>query len=390
MLFGTFFWCAPALDSPLWASARNPFRHSGPIGVDDLIDRDEETSALLKAAEEGNNSRLVAPRRFGKTSLLKRVLGEAGAGPRRWAPVYVDFFGVVTLADVAERIERAYAEALIGPAARWYEGLRRTLRSVKAGAAGVSAEVSLQGQGAPLLERLDLPRRVHEKWGTRVLVAFDEFQELLTAQAKADAVVRSVIQHHGGAASYIFAGSHVGMMSELFTDRQRAFYAQTQPLTLPPLPPTETAAYLEDRFAATGKDVGSALGPLLDATAGHPQRTMLLAHAVWDATPDRATADEATVADAHTCVLAELNDEFRALWSGLPATQRRALTVVAEGRGRPFARDTGLGRGGGTRAALDALEARADIAADPRSVSGYRVVDPLLAAWLRAGRVEPA
>lgn len=373
------------------AQQRNPFRHSGPVGIDDLIDRDGETEGLLATADEGNNSRVVAPRRFGKTSLLRRVLAEAGAGPGRWAPVYVDFFGVVTVADVAERIERAYADALTGQAGRWFEGLRRTLRSVKAGAAGVSAEVTLDAAGSPLLERLDLPRRVYERWGTRVLVAFDEFQEVLTAQTNVDAVIRSVIQHHGVAASYIFAGSHVGMMSELFTDRQRAFYAQAQPVTLPPLPLADTAAYLEDRFTATGKDLGRALGPLLDATAGHPQRTMLLAHAVWDATAEGgAAADEATVADAHTRVLAGLNDEFRALWSGLPGTQRRALAVVAEGRARPFARDTGLGRGGGARAALDALAARADIAADPASITGYRVVDPMLAAWVRAGRTEPS
>jgi len=365
---------------------RNPFRYSGPVGIDDLIDRDEEASALLRFADEGNNSRVVAPRRFGKTSLLKRVLGEAGSGPGRWVPVYVDFFGVVTLADVAERIERAYPAALTGNAARWFDGLRRTLRAVKAGAGGVSAEVMLDAAAAPLLERLDLPRRVHERLGRRVLVVFDEFQEVLTAQSNADAVIRSVIQHHGEVASYVFAGSHVGMMSGLFADRSRAFYAQAQQLSLPPLPLAETATFVTERFAATGKDVGTALGPLLDATAGHPQRTMLLAHEVWDATPEGDAADEVAVAHSHEHLLVELNDEFRALWSSLPPSQRRALTLVAEGRHRPFAREAGLGRGGGTRAALDSLVARADIAADPASVTGYRVVDPMLAAWLRAGR----
>ena len=84
---------------------RNPFRYSGPVPVDELIDRDAEAALLLGRAIEGNNSRLVAPRRFGKTSLLRRALHDAGR--RRWAAVYVDFFGVLTLNEIAEHIERA-------------------------------------------------------------------------------------------------------------------------------------------------------------------------------------------------------------------------------------------------------------------------------------------
>ena len=305
--------------------------------------------------------------------------------------MYVDLFGVVTLADVTERVERAYSASLTGATARWFEGLRRTLRpSVRAGAPGTAtAEVHLDPVTAPLLERLELPRKVFDRWGSRVLVVFDEFQEVLTAQANADAVIRSVIQHHGDAASYIFAGSHVGMMNELFTDRQRAFYSQARPVTLPPLPAQATADFLEDRFTSTGKNLGTALGPLLDETAGHPQRTMLLAHHVWDQTPVGGSADEATVSTALTQVLTELNDEFRVLWSGLPTAQRRVITLVGDEKTSPFSRAAPTDRGRGTRHALDTLLERADITTDPASVSRYRVVDPMLAAWLRAGRSEP-
>ena len=65
---------------------------------------------FLERASEGNNSRVVAPRQFGKTSLLRRALHDAER--KGWAAVYVDFFGVLTLTDIAQRIERAYAEQL--------------------------------------------------------------------------------------------------------------------------------------------------------------------------------------------------------------------------------------------------------------------------------------
>jgi hypothetical protein len=92
-----------------------------------LLNRDKEARALLEAAVSGNNSRLVAPRRYGKTSLLARIAQEARA-QKGWAAVYVDFFGVLTLDDIAQRIERAYAEELQGRLATWFAGVRRLLR----------------------------------------------------------------------------------------------------------------------------------------------------------------------------------------------------------------------------------------------------------------------
>jgi uncharacterized protein len=370
----------------------NPFRYSGPVPVDELIDRDAEAATLLDVAASGNNSRLVAPRRYGKTSLLGRVRRDAEN--EGWSTVSVDFFGVLTAAEIAERIERAYAAQLQGRMASWFDGVRRALRpTLRAGGpvpAGV--EVSLDAQAeAPLLDRLALPRRIHERTGTRTLVVFDEFQDVLAARDRLDATIRSEIQHHGDAASYVFAGSHFGMMRELFTDRRRAFYGQAAPLELPPLGAEDVAAFIAERFAASERDVGSALGPLLTAADGHPQRTMLLAHVLWHLTPTGGRADEETWAAAWDRVLnVEVRDELRAIWTGLSVGQRRALAAIAAGDGplygRAAERRHGGSRGGALQTAVRVLVDRGELSEDDRSVTGHRVVDPLLAAWVREGR----
>jgi hypothetical protein len=366
----------------------NPFRFSGPVDIDNIIDRDSETQDLLEHAREGNNSRLAGPRRFGKTSLLRRLAGEIEA--EGWAAVYVDFFGVITVADVAERIERAYTSALTGSLKQWLTGLLRTLKptgSIGGGPVPASVGVAVTPQTSPLLDRLALPLKVYERSGKRVLVIFDEFQDVLAAQSNVDAVIRSEIQHHGSAASYVFAGSHVGMMNELFTNPGRAFYAQATPIVLPPLPAEATATFIGARFTATGKEVWSALGPLLDATEGHPQRTMLLAHALWAGTPDAGAADEATFAYALAEVLSGLADEFRELWSRTPPSQRRVLAALASGESAYRAGTAAGGKGGGgVTQARAAAAARGDIVEDP--AAGWRLVDPLLAIWIRSGRPE--
>jgi hypothetical protein len=131
--------------------------------------------------------------------------------------------------------------------------LRPTLRAGGAPVPG-AVEFTVEPQAEPpLLERRALPRRLYERHERRTLVVFDEFQDVLATESQADAVIRSEIQHHGDAASYVFSGSHLGMMRELFADRRRAFYGQAAPIELPPLLPDDVAEYVADRFRRTGR-----------------------------------------------------------------------------------------------------------------------------------------
>jgi hypothetical protein len=262
--------------------------------------------------------------------------------------------------------------------------LRPTLRA-GGGPLPAGLDVTFDAQAEPpLLDRLALPRRLFERHGQRTLVVFDEFQDVLAASDRADAVIRSEIQHQGDAASYIFAGSHVGMMRELFADRRRAFYGQAAPVELPPLPPGDVADYVSTRFEQTGRDIGRALEPLLALGQGHPQRTMLLAHAIWDLTPSGETATEETWLAAYQRTMQQVQDELRATWASLPTSHRRVLTVIAENTSSLYATDRthGGSRGGSVRNAARMLADRGEIAPDRRTPTRYRLTDPLLAAWI--------
>ncbi len=366
----------------------NPFRYSSPVEPQDLINREQELAQLLDLAEGAHNSRLVAPRRHGKSSLLRAL--PAKAENVGMVPVYVNFFGVLTAADIAQRIELAYAEQLRGPLARWFDGVRATLR-VGGGPLPASAEITADARvQQPMLERLALPRRLFDKHGKRCLIAFDEFQDALTVHDRMDAVIRSEIERHGDAASYVFAGSHVGMMRELFSDKRRAFYAQARQIDLHPLRQNDVAAFIDARFRESGKQVGAGLTPLLELAAGHPQRSMLLAHFLWEETPARAEANGETWMSTLARVLeVEAAEELRAAWSALNAGERRALLAIATGHS-PYSRSTqrqvGGSRGGGMEHAIRSLLDAGELAEDPLVQTGYRVTDPLFAYWVRAGR----
>jgi uncharacterized protein len=362
----------------------NPFIYSHPIAPDDIIDRDDETRELLAAAVGGHFVRLYAPRKYGKTSLLRRVLRDAER-EERMIPILVDLYGVLSVADVAIRFERSYARQLKGALrARVEEFLQGTGLGLSLGALGISAKLQLQPRTDPLPALhalLDLPLRLEEGGGFRALIVLDEFQDITKVEGM-DALLRSHIQFQGEVASFVFAGSEPGLMRELFEDKERPLYGQAVPMRLERLADADIAGYIGARFRESGRAAGEALNPLVAAAQGHPQRAMLLAHRLWAEVEPTATATLADWARAHDAALAELGPEFDAHWRRLSTNAQRALRAVVAGAGSPFRRQVleQLDLPKSTaRAALQSLLADATV---EQQGDAYVVVDPLFAEWI--------
>jgi hypothetical protein len=101
----------------------NPFRFSGPLAPEDMIDRDPEADDLVALAQGGQPFRLVGPRRYGKTTLLRRVL--EAAAQQRMATVLIDVQDVLSIAEIVVRLERGYRR-LEGPIRRRVDDLFRS------------------------------------------------------------------------------------------------------------------------------------------------------------------------------------------------------------------------------------------------------------------------
>jgi hypothetical protein len=368
----------------------NPFVYSHPVAPDEIIDRDDETRKLLTQAVGGHYVRLFAPRKYGKTSLLRRVLRD-GEREEGLIPVLVDLYGVVSIADVTVRFERAYSRQLKGAIrSRVEEFLQRTGLGLSLGAFGISAKLQLDQRMDPLPALhalLDLPLRLEEGGGFRALIALDEFQDV-DKISELDALLRSHIQYHGDVASYVFAGSEPGLMKQLFETTDRPLYGSAVPMRLGRLQDADIAEYVTARFRESERSVGEALNPLLAAAKGHPQRAMLLAHRLWEQIEHGATATLADWTAAHAAAHAELEAEFVAHWRGFGATEQKTMRALVAGDGSPY-RAAVLERlqlsKPTAQNALRRLAASAEVESD-----GQRqvIVDPLFAEWI--GRFESA
>jgi uncharacterized protein len=360
----------------------NPFIFTQPVEPDDLIDRNEESERLLALAEGGHAVRLSAPRRYGKTSLLRRIGRDAEKIGMNY--VEVDFYGVLSEIEVAERMEDGYA-VLRSRAGELARSAIRALRpgiSVGGGPVRVDSRPRVEERTKRLLSGLlDLPVSLFERTGKRTVVAFDEFQALLAVGPGIDGLFRSRIQRHGDAASYVFAGSHPGLMAELFGRHERPFFGQARAFELQPLADFDIAEYVGERFEKTRRGVGAALDPMLDLAAGHPQRAMLLAHQLWEQTPVDKEADVDCWQRTLTTVFAEQDEALRAAWDALETKEQAVYAALAVGGAGLFAERTltrfNLSKSS-ARYAREALVRGGQI----RKVDGgWQPVDPLLVRW---------
>ncbi|GAB2746879.1 ATP-binding protein [Nocardioides pakistanensis] len=380
-----------------------PFPFETPIAPDALIDRREELSRLSQAAAERVHVRLAGPRRFGKTSLLlAHAAGLAGSG---WRTVHVDMYGVTSLGELCVRIASSYARIGDGRLRAHLDslGARLGLSLTPAGPGitlgprqRVPAPEATQAAAAELL---DLPLTLFERDEIPTLVVFDEFQDILAAGPSIDGLLRSHVQYHGDAAVYVYAGSQPSMMRKLFSDRERPLYGQAEPIDLGPLPLDEVIVELAERFEQLDEDPAGALVPLMTTAAGHPQRTMLLAHLLHrelaarqlgaSTLPEGGEVEGVALADAVVRrALATTHEAHQAVWDQLSTGKKAVLVALAEGdspTGTTTSRRLETSRATLQSALRELAREGQHVTRDegPAGLGPWRYVDPLLAIWVR-------
>lgn len=268
-----------------------------PIPASQLIGRDADVREIEMALRAGTNLILAGPRRTGKTSVCEAALGRLhrhGVYTAR-----VDLFRIADAAELAE----ALALAVIGnrsPARRLIRRVREIGRAALT-ATQSAAVLKLRGQLGDAVEiaitpgwaaenpqraldlALELPERVAVSDGRRLVVFFDEFQELASERrpyGDPDAITKRMraIFQRSTSVSYLFAGSLEHILRDLFGPQQRAFSGFGSFHTLRPIASQDWLDGLAERFAADNCTIApGALERLVKLGGGHPRATMRLA-----------------------------------------------------------------------------------------------------------------
>jgi hypothetical protein len=375
---------------------RNPFVYGEIVPGEAFADRDAELDRLVADLSEAQKVFLISPRRYGKSSLVRRALTALG---RRGALTIE-----VTVSAYSSYVAflEGYARALTASESRWQRARDWLTGVITSTQPEIRFEPDAAGPGRfavafPLVrterdvtrlanELFALPGRIAEERTRTVIVALDEFQAIEGFNGgSVEHALRAAAQQQRRV-GYVFAGSEPSLMEKMIGPR-RPFYKAGPVMRLEKIPADLFAAFVEGRFAASGIRAEAGLGAAIVDLAGNlPYDVQRLAHETWDdvraAGARRATLDalHATLAR----LLAEQDTMFEAVWQRLTLAQRAVLraSVLQGGRELLAAETRARHRLGGPSSIQASLAALVKQDLLLKEGARYVVVDSLLREWV--------
>ena len=371
----------------------NPFRY-GALALDEAFtNRKNEIRELSRDILNGQDVVVLAPRRYGKTSLVWRVIQEVVK--KKVLVAQVNLMTTPTKERLAEKLADTIYENVASALFRARERLRifadlriRPIVTIDpdTGTPSFSFDAGHPKQDVDAtIERLfELPGQLAAERKRKVALVFDEFQEVVDIDPDLPKLMRSVFQEQPEVA-HVYLGSKRHMMERIFNDENEPFWRSARQMELGVIDPPLFEGYLADSFKRTGKKIAAeTVAAVLEGTGGHPYATQELCYFLWEETSKGRRAGAAEYERALADVLRAEHAHFELIWDQASTVQRLTLQALAQERGRPLSGDYRrrhkLPGPSTVQRALQALT-RAELVT--RSDGEYRIAEPFLADWLR-------
>ncbi len=372
---------------------KNPFQYGGVVSGDAFCNRKKELEDLLKAMENGEKLFVYSERRFGKTSLVRFALDKLPK--KQYASAYVDLwptdgafsFAAVTAKALAESMSTK-AEKMLEMAKSFFGRLSPSITMNDEGRPEVTFGAKSFGEPGPALdEALEAPQKIAAQGKRRVVVVFDEFQQILEyGSDKVERQLRSIIQTQADV-SYIFLGSRRHLIQKMFLDRSRPLYRAGGHYPLGPIKEKDWLPFIRRRFLDGGKKIDDEQIRLICAlTEGHPFYTQHLCHVLWDVCEKKGQISKDLIESAVRTLLAHESYAYTTLWESFATNRRRFLKGLASepARVKPFASDFiqryGLRSASNAQRAVESLLERDIIDRDNGS---FILIDRFFKIWIQ-------
>ena len=377
----------------------NPFKYGKEVSGYRFYDRVQDAGKLRRRLADGStNVVMFAPRRYGKTSLVLKVMEQLRTADSIPGLLF-DMAKVTTLQQFCDDYANA-AFALFGGKAELFHRIGEYLAHLhpsfslsESGIPTVKLDYGERMSATSISEVLDLPEKLSRDAGNRPLVvAFDEFQEVgeLSSEFPLEKIFRSCIQAHGNV-RYVFLGSKTHMMKRMFGDHSRPFYKSALPMPLGKPPASESLDFIVTRFAHAGIDVPSEVGEkIVEVAENIPYYIQAVAsHAFELVTEAKGTAlSLADVESATDEFVGENAALYEAQMRNLSDAKRAAVRALANEPARSFdekyRQRHSLPVYSTLHSAVSELIEDGIVESDN---AGYRLGDPLFARYIR---ISPA
>lgn len=367
----------------------NPFLVYGYEGPEYFCDRQQETRDVIDALTNGCNLTLKSPRRYGKTGLIHNAfhyMQEEDADIRCF---YIDIYATRSLSDFVQTLGRAVIGKLDTPLQRAEGFLTQFFRSCQltmqpdmvTGMPEFGLSFVPQNAKSTLKEIFDYLKQSEKK----CYIAIDEFQQVLEyPEEEVEALLRSYVQGTHNV-HFIFSGSKLHMMTEMFDSPRHPFYRSTEKLNLDVLGENIYFEFAREKMQAKGQmltpEVFHIIYSMVDGVTWYIQAVLNRLYRL-----DGGTITAGMCQQAIRRIILSEEEDYKRLYHLLTNNQAMLLLavakegVVAEPLSGLFLRTHNLKTASSVQRSLEYLMKEEYLY---RTDAGYIVYDRFFGLWLK-------
>ncbi len=346
---------------------------------------------MLGNLQQGKHTLIIAPRRYGKSSLAERAIEQS-----LLASVKINFHLCTSEAEVSQLVLDSVIK-LIGKSIGQVEKL---MSSVKKYISNLEPLLSFEGDQVKLKltprnqlnhaviisEALLLLEKLLLEKNKKAVIFLDEFQEIdkISKQRGLEGAFRTAAQEMHCLA-LIFSGSVRSLLLSLFEDENRPLYKLCRKIKLDRIAAEDYEKHIQKIALNTWEKhlEESTFNKIMERSNRHPYYVNYLCDAVWEASLKIPSVQD--VENAWTnVVIEEWSDALREL-SDLPVGQRRVIKYLANNRVESIhSQETCIALSMPTSSIATAVHVLIEKDYIEQSKNGhYNVINPLLLAVLR-------
>lgn len=316
----------------------SPFIYGTTVSSQSFTNRENEATKLQNNLLNGINTTIISPRRWGKSSLVEKVISDINKRDKKTKTVVIDLFSVSSEEEFLENFTREVIKAHSSKWQDWISSSKQFFKTlIPKLSVGIdpNTDFSVSFDWRELKknsdEILNLPETIAQKNGVKFIICLDEFQNLSSFNnyLSFEKKLRACWQRHK-TVTYCLYGSKRHMMTEIFNNPSQPFYRFGDIMLLQKIETKKWISFISKSFADTGKHIDEKTAEIIPlAMKNHSWYVQQLAHYTWHLTQKKATSTE--VYSALNEVINANTPLYQREIEVISQTQLNLLKAVAKG-----------------------------------------------------------
>lgn len=354
----------------------NPFKFGTVVDDEYFTNRTEEIKKISSILASENHLILISPRRYGKTSLVKKVISET-----KRPIIFIDLQLVTGIEDFTSHLLQKILRQYPYEKAKQFIKKFRVVPNLSLNPLSNEIDISfdpIQSSQSILEDVFNILEKLSSK-KKKIIVVFDEFQEINKIEKGLDKKLRAIIQHQKRI-NYVMMGSQESLMREIFEKKKSPFYHFGYLMQLNRIPENDFYEFLLTRFSKVLKDAPSLCKDIINFTRLHPYYTQQLAYNLWENLQNNENLDIKEVIQKSIIIH---DNDYERIWALLNKTEMKIIIALASVNKSPMTDKIRFQyKLGATSTVFSSLKKLIEKGLVIQVEKGYEIEDPFFREWL--------